>query len=91
MTFKFYIGNITHPNTVPSENKNSRIYLLDISNHTWVDTFEPKSITENNNQDKPLKIVIGIISGILATAILVIIGIFGYRWYQERKQITGNV
>jgi hypothetical protein len=37
------VGNITQPNGPPLENANSKIYLMDIRNYTWVYTFEPSS------------------------------------------------
>ncbi len=38
-----YIGNITQKNALPLEHGNSKIFLLDINNYTWIDTFEPKN------------------------------------------------
>src|SRR5436305_15237674 len=37
------VGNITQPNGYPLELKNSKIYLLDVRNYTWVNTFEPST------------------------------------------------
>src|SRR4051794_31256728 len=37
------VGNITQPNGYPLELKNSKIYILDVRNYTWVYTFEPST------------------------------------------------
>ena len=55
------VGNITQPNGLPLANKNSKIYLLDIRNYTWVDTFEPSapsnpSTTSSSNPSIPTSI-----------------------------------
>ena len=76
--------------------------MLDSRNYTWVDKFEPKSISEptSSNKNTPstnttitapdssktTNVIIGTISGIVGAAALIIIGIFGYKWYQKRKQ-----
>src|SRR6266487_4062187 len=80
------IGN----NTI-TETFNSKIYIMDISTYTWVDTFEVKntpstptsptspsqtsadsgnSSTKDNNT---LKIVIGVLSGIIFLGIIGIV------------------
>jgi hypothetical protein len=98
------VGNITQPNGPSLENKNSKIYLLDIRNYTWVYKFEPSSplnttspipsnpststntnTPESNNQLTTTKVVIGTLSGIFGTVILMTVGFFGYRWYQMRQ------
>ncbi|CAG8455430.1 15866_t:CDS:2, partial [Funneliformis caledonium] len=71
------------------------------SNYIWVDKFEPNSISEpssNTNtpstnttitapdSSKTTNVIIGTISGIVVAAALIIIGIFGFKWYQKRKQ-----
>ena len=43
------IGNITQPNGLPLEDKNSKIYLLDIRSYTWVYTFEPSLNTTSSS------------------------------------------
>src|SRR2546423_287246 len=46
------IGCITQPNEFPLDSPNSKIYLLDIRNYTWVDTF-PESLTKSSNPSNP--------------------------------------
>jgi hypothetical protein len=41
---------------------NLRMYIMDIRNYTWVDTFE---VIDNTN-NKAISIVIGILAGILS-------------------------
>ena len=41
------VGNITQPNDHP-KGVNSRIYLLDIRNYTWIYSFEPTSNQPSN-------------------------------------------
>src|SRR5688572_21701038 len=43
MTNFLMVGNITQPIGDPLANANSKIYLLDVRNYTWVDTFEPST------------------------------------------------
>jgi hypothetical protein len=45
------IGNITQPNGYPLEDKNSKIYLLDIRSYTWVYTFEPFKPLNNTSSN----------------------------------------
>ena len=40
---------------------------------------------ESNNQLTTMKVVIGTLSGVVGTAILMIIGFFGYRWHKKRQ------
>ncbi|CAG8577978.1 3263_t:CDS:2 [Funneliformis caledonium] len=37
---------LIHPNGLEKSSMSNKIYLLDTTNFTWVDKFEPKSITE---------------------------------------------
>ena len=99
------VGNITQPNGLPLANKNSKIYLLDIRNYTWVYTFEP-STPSNTSSTLPTSnpsisntpgsnntaanIAIGTLSGIFGTAILMTMVFFGYRWYKIRRTNNQN-
>ncbi len=47
------IGNITQLNSYPLKAKSSKIYLLDISNYTWVDTFEIEQKQKPNITAEP--------------------------------------
>ncbi|CAG8538976.1 972_t:CDS:1, partial [Funneliformis caledonium] len=76
-----------------------RIYLLDTTKYTWVDKFEPgstptstslskspsKTTTASSNTSNTINVVIGTISGICGTAILMTIGFLGYIRYQKRN------
>ncbi|CAI2173888.1 20148_t:CDS:2 [Funneliformis geosporum] len=94
-------GLLTHPNGLAAFSRSNKIFLLDIRNYTWVDKFEPKSISNSTSSNKTssaspnavdvdkvntMKVVIGTISGILGTAIFMTIGFLGYKWYQKHKQ-----
>ena len=98
-------GEITRQNV-----SNSKIYLLDIRNYTWVDRFEVENIVDKipsnttskasttlpvstitiasknqsdvNNQLKTMKIVIGVLGGI----VIITIGFFGYKWYKRYQE-----
>jgi len=53
-------------------------------------------MARDDNQLNTLKIVIGVISGVVGTAVIMITGFFGYKWYQRRMQnriirISGTV
>src|SRR5688572_25307722 len=98
------IGSITQPNDFPLESPSSKIYLLDITNYTWVGTF-PENITESSNPPNPSTssvknsptqtttntslIAIVTISAILGTAILMAIGYCCYKWRRARNQNLG--
>ncbi len=94
------LGNITTQNSDSLEVQNTNVYLLDIRNFTWVDSFNPTPTIDNPTIDKTpsnvndnssdsnkftesyeayhqitlLKVIIGTISGILGTFILMTIG-----------------
>ena len=75
------VGNITQPNASPLINKNSKIFLLDIRNYTWVGTFEAKqkpveftSTQSLAHQLTTTMTIVIIISGIVG--IVVLIGIW---------------
>ena len=96
------IGNITQPNgpSIP----NSKIYLFDVRNYTWVYTFEPSTpsnpstnpstqpsnASESNNQLTTMRIITATISGIFGTVILMAAGFFGYRWHKKRQILKQN-
>ncbi|CAI2179216.1 2712_t:CDS:2, partial [Funneliformis geosporum] len=44
-------GNITQPNASPLPLKNSNIYIMDIRNYTWVNSFEVESANITTNSD----------------------------------------
>ncbi|GBC05234.1 hypothetical protein RclHR1_06110008 [Rhizophagus clarus] len=81
-------GNITE---LHSHDKmyNSRMYIMDIRNYTWVDTFEVTEVTENTKNttestpiSQKIRIVIGIIAGVIC--IITILGIVGFLDYKKR-------
>ncbi|CAG8452279.1 4763_t:CDS:2 [Funneliformis caledonium] len=86
------LGYLTHQNGLTEIS----IYLLDIyisNNFIWVDKFEHKPTPSNTILPKPtmppafpkFNFVIGALSGIVGTAILMMIGILGYKWYQKKE------
>ena len=92
--------------TAPLKSMNSDLYIMDIRNYTWHSSFDPTSATTqtqpsnnrpttvNNPQSDSsnlatMKMVIGITSGV-GTAILMITGIFGYKWYRNRQNRSRN-
>src|SRR5205823_4263107 len=86
-------GNITQPNARPVST-NANIYIMDTRNYTWVNTFEPENISKpspttpitSTTSENKLDVVIGTISGIVGTAVLIAIGIFGYKWYKRHQR-----
>src|SRR3954451_12027238 len=100
------IGNITQPNGLPLNNKNTNIYLLDIRNFTWVDTFELSTPSNSSSSDPPtyaqpstptsasnaltLKIVTATLSAVVCTIFIMAIVFFGYRWHKNRKILGQN-
>ena len=94
------IGNVTRLNDFPLNEPNSKIYLLNIRNYTWVDRFEHKNIPEStsptsptitnvvvvrdDNQLNTMKIVIGVMGGVVA--VIIITGVICYKWYQRSMQ-----
>ena|ERR1051325_4581889 len=90
------IGNVTQQVGQPLPEKNSKIYILDVRNYTWVYTYAPTSTSTTttrpsgpNNQS--MKVVIGTICGIFGTATLIAIGFFGYRYHQRRQRERQNI
>ncbi|CAG8697785.1 5610_t:CDS:10, partial [Funneliformis mosseae] len=43
--------NITQPNSAPLPSKNPNIYIMDIRNYTWVNSFEITNANVTNNSD----------------------------------------
>ena len=92
------IGNVTRPNAFPAST-NADIYIMDIRNYTWVNSFElstnsSTSIpTTTNTPDNRLILGLGIAIGIMGIAVLTIIGFFGYKWYQrnQREKREGEI
>jgi hypothetical protein len=74
---------------------------MDISNYTWVDTFEvknstqptlsPTSTKDNNNINNTSKIVIGVLSGIVGISILGIIGLIVHLLRKKRRRDILNI
>ncbi|GBC05233.1 hypothetical protein RclHR1_06110007 [Rhizophagus clarus] len=87
-------GNITELLS-RSRMYSSRMYMMDIRNYTWVENFEAIEDTKNKTEETPIptsvnlpgniqkiKIVIGVISGVI---VLVILSIFGFLGYKKRE------
>ena len=81
------IGNVTHQVEPPLPNKNSEIYILDIRNYTWVNTFLTTGSNSSGSNDrlKTIRIVIGVVSSISCIAILITIGYFSYKHNKEHR------
>ncbi|RGB41483.1 hypothetical protein C1646_662991 [Rhizophagus diaphanus] len=86
-------GNITRSNA-PSVELNPKIYLLNVMNYTWVNTFDPKQQSTDNlidttQQDKITKIKteIGIICGVIGSVVIIVIIFFINKW-KKRDKVT---
>ncbi|CAB4442540.1 unnamed protein product [Rhizophagus irregularis] len=86
-------GNITRSDA-PSVELNPKIYLLNVMNYTWVNTFDPKQQSTDNNidttqQDKIAKIKteIGIICGVIGSVVIIVIIFFINKW-KKRDKVT---
>lgn len=91
--FKYFLGNITRSDA-PSVELNPKIYLLNVMNYTWVNTFDPKQQSTDNNidttqQDKIAKIKteIGIICGVIGSVVIIVIIFFINKW-KKRDKVT---
>ncbi|CAG8603866.1 912_t:CDS:1 [Funneliformis mosseae] len=95
------IGNITQPNSSPLSLRNPNIYIMDIRNYTWVDSFDPtimgtktnssaiqpSSLINNLNKELvTMKIVIGSFGAILCVVIIIVCGFLIYRWNAKKKE-----
>ena len=69
---------------MPLKDKNSKIYLLDIRNYTWVDAFEMKP--SNIDQLTIMKIIIVAICVFVGTASLIGCGFLLYKLYEIREK-----
>jgi hypothetical protein len=94
--FKPNIGNITELHS-HSRMYSSRMYMMDIRNFTWVENFEVIENTENTNNkteessifanSQRIKIMIGVIIGVIGTVLLLgFIGFFGYKMRENRDR-----
>ncbi|RGB21837.1 hypothetical protein C1646_678271 [Rhizophagus diaphanus] len=88
-------GNITE---LHSHDKmyNSRMYIMDIRNYTWVETFEVLENTKNKTEESPastsgniqrMNILIGVIIGV----IVIILSIIGLLIYKKRENEENGV
>ena len=66
--------------------------MLDTRSYTWVDRFEPETIPEPapSSELNIMKIVIGVIGGVVGIAVIMITGFFGYKLYQDRRNKKWN-
>ncbi|CAI2185519.1 3153_t:CDS:2, partial [Funneliformis geosporum] len=93
-------GNITQPNSVPLPLANSNIYIMDIRNYTWVNSFElitkpepspPKAsiiVVNSNSESGTMKIIIASIGGIVVAIIIIACVFLIYRWNENRKILS---
>ena len=92
----------TQPSSKPSEYLNSNIYIMDIRNYTWLSSFESTNVTTETEPEQPssaadnssklvtTKIVVGVISAIVGTVVIIITGIFVYQCYRSRQNQRRN-
>ncbi len=91
------IGNITQPESVPVSKPNANIYIMDIRNYTWVNSFElsntepiPTNVTnisgKSHQSNNKMRIVISLVGGFIGAAITIICGFLFYRWNNKRKE-----
>ncbi|RIA79423.1 hypothetical protein C1645_80398 [Glomus cerebriforme] len=80
-------GNITRSNA-PSIEINPKIYILNVMNYTWVNTFDPST---NITQPQPvvikdgttkMKIIIGSLCGVIGIAIIIVAFLY-YKWKKK--------
>ncbi|CAG8652582.1 7250_t:CDS:1, partial [Funneliformis mosseae] len=94
--------NITQPNTVPLPLANPNIYIMDIRNYTWVNSFELTNVTTKSEPSTPtasviivnssselvtMKIIFASIGGIVGLVIIITCGFLIYRWNEKRKTL----
>src|SRR6266542_1611223 len=93
------IGNITQPNSEPLESMNPNVYIMDIRNYTWLEPTNvpppepdptqppttPNRTPNPNSKIVTIKIIIGFISAIIGTAVIIISGILCYKSFQNRQ------
>ncbi|CAG8622998.1 5187_t:CDS:1, partial [Funneliformis mosseae] len=77
--------NITRVNTAPLGLRNSDIYLMDIRNFTWVNSFDIFEYKIDEPKKYVKKIVIAVICSMLSIGILAICGVLLYRWQKFRR------
>ncbi|RGB42273.1 hypothetical protein C1646_738601 [Rhizophagus diaphanus] len=86
--------NITQLNVEPSET-NPNIYLMDIRNFTWVNSFEfeieqhtDKNENSQSNESNDKKVVVAAVVGVIVTIIVMIGAFLIYKWvYKKRKNL----
>ncbi|CAI2181951.1 5156_t:CDS:2 [Funneliformis geosporum] len=80
-------GNITQPNDNPLPLKSYNIYIMDIRNYTWVNSFEVTNtnIAKNSDPNNSNKIIIASIGGTVVAAIIMACGFLFYRWNKNKK------
>ncbi|CAI2176088.1 2119_t:CDS:2 [Funneliformis geosporum] len=86
--FIVYIGgNITKYYSEPLSLRNSDIYIMDIRNFTWVNSFDIAEFKiDTPKSNNVMKIIIITISSMSSIGILSICGILFYRWQKIRRE-----
>ncbi|PKY15979.1 hypothetical protein RhiirB3_479132 [Rhizophagus irregularis] len=89
-------GNITQLNTEPSET-NTNIYLMDIRNFTWVNSFEfeieqhaEKKENSQSNESNDKKVVVAAVFGVIVTIIVMIGAFLIYKWVHKKRKNLPN-
>ena len=84
------IRNYTWVNSFEPENVVKSTTSTPISPTTSAKTTNPSENPSDVNQLMTLKLVIGILSATFGTATFMIIGFFGYKWYQRKSRNSQN-
>ncbi|CAI2175633.1 6995_t:CDS:2 [Funneliformis geosporum] len=80
-------GNITKYYSEPLSLRNSDIYIMDIRNFTWVNSFDIAEFKiDTPKSNNVMKIIIITISSMSSIGILSICGILFYRWQKIRRE-----
>ncbi|GES73686.1 hypothetical protein GLOIN_2v1876170 [Rhizophagus clarus] len=77
-------GNITQPNAEPSET-NSNIYLMDIRNFTWVNSFQFEPHADNSHQSNEKRVIAAAVIGVIVTVVVIIGAFLIYKWVRKSK------
>lgn len=83
------IGNITQLNAEPS-GTNSNIYLMDVRNFTWVNSFEfeieQHGDKNENSQSNDKKVIVAAVVGVIVTIIVMIGAFLIYKWVKKHRK-----
>ena len=75
---------MTQQNAEPLSEPNRNIYVMDITNYTWISTFDPPETKAPNKTTIILVSSFGVL-------IILVCGFFTYIWTKKRKRGQNNV